>query len=905
MEFARLSTDKRTAGKAAWIVYAFCTGIMEALVYYNHWPMWITAMLALHLAILTVFTFYKRSSATVQSVLMMLFSFSNIFVCSIAENNIYPCMPIFLGAAILLLVYRSEWLLLVYLVLMVVGILLHIAVFNTLRFDTSLEVIQFIVRVSIAITAQLFLFIVVRGLNANRELMLKSVEEARQAERYKSDFLANMSHEIRTPMNAIIGMCELILRENTLSDRVRENCFNIQSSGRSLLALINDVLDFSKIESGRMELINAEFNIASILNDVINMSEARRRGKELEILVNVDPSIPRGLVGDEVRIKQVIINLMTNAIKFTKQGSITLTVAHMAQDYGANLIVSVADTGIGITEEDIEKLFTSFRQVDTKKNRSVEGTGLGLAICKRLVRQMGGFISVSSTYGVGSEFRFVIPMEVADPAPFATVKEPNRIYAAGYFGEDKSAEGRRRFFCETAGKLGIGYKCAETFEDLKAYAAAEAFTHMFVSGEEYLKDSEFFADAAQNARVFVVQDRENAIALPRGIKPMYKPFYVIPIVSALNNESMLLSLGEQRGSSIHFTAPKARILIVDDNAINLKVVTGLLQPYNMQIMTALSGPGAINMLRSKDIDLVFMDHMMPQMDGVEATAIIRSMEGEYYKKLPIVALTANAINGAREMYMNSGFNDFLAKPIEVSALDRILRSYLPKEYMETSADSRSGNPGRRSFRRPAGTNPHLLDCEKGISYMGGNEEAYREIAALYLQKSEEKIKRIGDLFARKDVKNYVIEVHALKSTSLSIGAVKLSELAKELEAAGKAGSLDSAEKKNGELLKLYGEVANAIREYLSDFEADDAQEESDDAVLTELSADELREYIERAKDACRSFDVNLMAKLAGESAKYSFGGESLKAYFRRAAQLADDFEYEAAENELMNLEARL
>ena len=904
MEFVRITTDQRAAGRAAWLVYTLCSVIMQAMAIASGWPAWVTVMLILHLIVLSFLTFCPKNFAKLQSIFMMLFSFGNIFICSVAKGDIYPCMPVLLGATILLLVYRSEKLLISFSALTLLGVLFHIFLLDTLVFETSLNVIEFIARIAIVLTAQVFLIVVVRGLNANRELMLNSVAEARQAERYKSDFLANMSHEIRTPMNAIVGMCELILRDPGLSDTVREHCFNIQASGRSLLAIINDILDFSKIESGRMELINNEFNIASLINDVVNMSEARRGAKEIEILVNAEPDIPRGLVGDEVRIRQVIVNLMTNAIKFTEKGSVTLSVTHYIQEYGTNLVVSVADTGIGITEENMEKLFTSFRQVDTRKNRSVEGTGLGLAISKRLIRQMGGFISAQSEYGVGSEFRFVVPLGVSDYRPFVTVREPEKIYAAACFGEDASAEGQRAAFCKIGQKLGIRNKCAESIEELKAIAAAEKFTHIFVTSKEYLRDSGFLLEAANmGVQVLVIEDRIDAIVLPDKIRPIYKPFYVLPAVSALNNESIVHNLNERRGSDIRFVAPKARVLIVDDNAINLKVAMGLMQPYNMQIVTAQSGPAAIKMLRSKDIDLVFMDHMMAEMDGVEATEIIRNMDGDYYKNLPIIALTANAVNGAREMYLEAGLNDFLAKPIELPALDRILRSYLPRDYIQAPTKPYYGKRDRRRTSAQGGDEAPLLDFDTGISYTGGDEDIYRDILTLYAEKSGEKIEQIRELFEQRDLKNYVIEMHALKSTSLSIGAVSLSELARELEAAGKAGSWDTADRRNGEILKLYQEVVNAIHKYLGDVKPE--KEEIDAANLTEIDVKTLREYIEEAKAACRGFDGSRVEEIAAAVAGYAYNGDPLVYYFGHAAHLAEDFEYEAAERELVKLEVKV
>ena len=887
--------NKKAAGAAAWAVYSFCTVIMAVMTFFSGWLWVIYIILGFNEAVLTFLTFYPGASAKPQSIFMMIFSFVNVFMCSVAEGELYPSLLVFLGAAVIIAVYRSERLLLVYAGLNAGGILFHIFVLKTVSFDTSMDITSFIVRVSVLFTAQFFFLVLVRSINRSREAMLQSIEEARQAEQYKSDFLANMSHEIRTPMNAIIGMCELILRENDLSENARENCFNIQTSGRSLLAIINDILDFSKIESGNMELIHSEFNIASVLNDVINMSEVRKGAKDIRLIVNADPGIPRGLVGDEVRIRQIIINLMTNAIKFTEKGSVTLTVSRTLQDYGINLFVSVKDTGIGITEENIERLFTSFRQVDTKKNRAVEGTGLGLAISKRLVSRMGGFIDVSSRYGEGSEFRFVIPMRVSDPKPFVTLKEPEKIHAAVCLNDGMQGG----IFCEAAEKLGVSFKAAESTEELKALAEGEKFSHIFVSGEEYIRDSDFYISVSKDTHIFVIQNRVDAIELPEGIRTVYRPFYIIPAASALNNESMVLNMNERRGSAIRFTAPKARVLIVDDNVVNLKVAAGLMQPYNMQLLTATDGHAAIKMLHSKDIDLVFMDHMMPEMDGVETTRLIRGAEEEYYRQLPIVALTANAVNGAREMFVASGFNDFLAKPIELNALDRVLRTYLPKEYMEAPPQTNYGSNDRRK-----GGKAPLIDFDKGLSYIGGNEEAYRDILFLYAKKSGEKIQRIARLYEERDLQNYVIEVHALKSTSLSIGAVKLSEAAKELEAAGKAGSWDLADRKNADLLRLYGLVADAARQYLGITEEETAQPE-EIAELHEISAERLRECLEAAKAACQGFDGDTVGRIAIEAHNLSFNGEALREYFGKAAQLAEDFEYEAAEAQLAKLAEKL
>ena len=906
MDISRIVTSKTTAAKTVWMIYTLCTIVMGLMAYFNRWPTWITVELVIHMVVVTPLTFYPKVPVKFQALFMTICSFINIFMCTIAENNIYFSLAAFLAVTVLLSLYRSRRVLMLYTILVAGAIAFHVFFLKTITLDSSVHITEFLVRTSILFTAHFILLTLIGAVNSSREELFDSMLEARRAEQSKSDFLANMSHEIRTPMNAIIGMCELIMREDNLSQSVRENCFNIQTSGRSLLAIINDILDFSKIDSGKMELINEEFNIASLVNDVVNMSEARRGTKGIEILVYMDPNIPEGLIGDEVRIRQVIINLMTNAIKFTREGSVTLSVTYSTQDYGVNLTVSVADTGIGITEENIEKLFTSFQQVDTKKNRSVEGTGLGLAISKRLVGYMGGYISVRSQYGEGTEFRFTIPLKVSNASPFAVIKEAGDVCAAACFRGSNSAGQLERIFLDNGASLNADFCCAESARELKSLLENKKVTHLFVHATEYAGNEELFVSVSKNTKVYIIQDRSLKIKLPEGIKCIYAPFYLIPAISAINDESMVLNLNERRDDVISFTAPKAKILVVDDNAINLKVATGLMQPYNMQIQLAQSGPEAINILQKKDIDIVFMDHMMPEMDGVEATGIIRQTQGEYYQKLPIIALTANVANGAREMFVASGFNDFLAKPIELSALDRALRNYLPREYLQPVTGESGTKEDRSELHIPESIDPSVLDVGKGMTYMR-NEAAYKDILALYAANCDKKTALIDELFTKEDLKNYVIEVHALKSTSLSIGAVKVSELARELEAEGKAGKLSVIKEKTGEMLRLYREAADAAKHYLeATGRTEPQQEKVEDKELTEVSAKALTGYIEQAMAACADCDGDALMTIAEEVKAFSFDGEPLRDYFAKAAELAnEEFEYEAAANEIAMLEDKI
>jgi len=656
-----------------------------------------------------------------------------------------------------------------------------------------------------------------RKAKQSEELRLAKIA-AEDANRAKSDFLANMSHEIRTPMNAIVGMCELILRENDISNIVRERCVNIQNSGKSLLSIINNILDFSKIESGNMELIEDKFNISSVLEEVINMTVTRKGCKKIEIIVLADPNIPCGLIGDEVCIKQIIINLMTNAVKFTHSGAVTLSVSHIVQEDSIILKISVEDTGIGITEENLNRLFTSFQQLDTRKNRSIEGTGLGLAISKRLLTQMGGTINVSSVYGQGSVFSFEIPLKISDPRPFISVNEPEKLYAAVFIDFEKIENSvvKKQYTTlmnEISSLLGVKMVHTVSLSELKTTISECKITHCFIGKEEYIENKDYFDKISLELNVSLIQDITDSIQLPASIKCIYKPFYVMSVALALNNEADNYNKIERLSSSVSFTAPKARVLIVDDAEINLKVASGLMQPYNMELITADSGPSAINKIRFQNIDLVFMDHMMPEMDGVEATRIIRSMNGEYYKKLPIIALTANAVNGAREMFKESDFNDFIAKPIELLALDRVLKKWIPADKIETLTSKDNTTDDLKNNSNNINKEKNIL-VSKGLTYTSGNKDVYYEILEMFVQDGIEKIEQLNSYVENEDWKNYIIKVHALKSTSLTIGAVMLSEFAKKLELAGKSEDFGIIRKENKNLLKLYNEVISEGRSLL-------------------------------------------------------------------------------------------
>lgn len=491
------------------------------------------------------------------------------------------------------------------------------------------------------------------------------------ANRSKSEFLANMSHEIRTPMNAIMGMCELTMNEN-ISDIVRENSETIYRSSKNLMNIINDLLDFSKIESERMELSCSQYKLSDLLNDVIYMTIARMGNKELDFVVDCDSNIPNLLYGDNVRIKQVVINLLTNALKYTQKGGFVLTVRFREESYGINLIISVKDSGIGIKKEHINKIFDAYRRVDNQKNHAIEGTGLGLPITKKLVKLMDGTIQVKSEYDKGTEFKIVLPQKVMDPAPIVAPfdREQTQIL---YYNSEPNTE---NIYKELADKLSISTYFGKDMDHVKREINSGTYTHVIVGKKEYQENKIYFDNLSKLYSLAVIQDRNLPVSVDNQIQSLYKPLYSVNLVNFITRKS-------QHEDTIKitdpFVTPQAHVLVVDDNLINLKVAEGHLKTYQMQVDTATSGFEAIEKIKNQEYDIVFMDHLMPNMDGIETHQEIRLIKKDYIEKIPVIALTANASSEIKDLFIREGFQDFMSKPIQPNVLREVLLKWLHED----------------------------------------------------------------------------------------------------------------------------------------------------------------------------------------------------------------------------------
>ncbi|MDR3362514.1 MAG: response regulator, partial [Desulfovibrio sp.] len=628
----------------------------------------------------------------------------------------------------------------------------------------------------------------------------RAAEDARKhaehSSRAKSDFLARMSHEIRTPLNSVLGIAEIVSQMD-IPDKAKEYLSILAMSGNSLLAIINDILDFSKMEFGSMKIESSEYSFTSLLNEAINIMQILFIGKpQLDFVVRVDPTIPGRLIGDEVRIRQILINLLSNAIKYTTNGYISLNIQHEKSVNSTSLIISVADTGIGIDEENFTNIFDAFTRVNAKQYANIEGTGLGLAITKTLCAMMGGDLSVKSVPQSGSCFTAVIPQEYVGKEIAAKVMNPSSARALLYIENPMQLESLLWAFED------LGLPEPRVVKDCKGLSGA-----LHRGNYDY---AIIFPKVVRACLPVLEGTRTKPIVLTRfnestgldHVEHLVSPVNSVTLASMLNGGRPESGAGRFRR---RYAFPAARILVVDDIPANLLVVKELLGGYGAKTDTAISGADAVEIVKKYPYDIVFMDHMMPGMDGVAATIAIRA-EGENIPRcrdVPIIALTANAMRGHREIFLQCGMNDFLAKPIEVEKLDKILVKYLPVAMRVEIVDR------QEDAALPADIEG--VDTRAGLRNVGGSADAYRDILREFCRDVQIKIAELEEALNNERLKDYTILAHSIKGTAGVIGAGHVVGLAAALEEAATKEDWDFLRVGTGPFLGILRDVLSKIR----------------------------------------------------------------------------------------------
>lgn len=664
--------------------------------------------------------------------------------------------------------------------------------------------------------------------------------ELETAGKQNAVFLSNVSHELRTPINMVIGISEVALGKELPPD-IRADMSSIKMAGKRLSNQINNLLDYTEIVEGTLIPAKKDYMITSVLNDVITMTALQSNRQHLELVFDIDPKVPAVLVGDADKISHVLKILVENSIKFTEEGGVNVRIRCRRESYGINLIVDIRDTGIGMTGSQLTQMYDAFYQVDSGSGRFAGGLGLGLPIAQGLLNAMGAFIHFESKEQQGLFAQIVIPQGVADEQPCIVLNHADQFCIACYFRPEKySCDEVREYYDGLIYNLveGLGIKGyqAHNFEGFLKLVRSHALTHVFIAQSEYEENRRYYEELAETLRVVIIAEREFVLNSGSKLFIIHKPFSALSVANLLNGE-----MGDRRFAEAQaagrkpFTCVGVRALAVDDEEMNLVVAKGVLGSYGIEVDTCLSGREAVAQCGSVSYDIIFLDHMMPGFDGVETLKRIRELRGGIYQDLPIIALTANTVSGAREMFRSEGFTEFVPKPIERTVLERVLRKVLPNSCIQYSAaPTRAAVPAQASEAAPAEekTGPAEeteaqetaggaalpydrltqagVNVELGLEYCSGDEEFYREMLRMFYAQSGDKRAEIVSLYESANWTDYAVKVHALKSTSLTIGAEALSAQAKELELAGKRGDIDFVREHHPALLRAYEALCSNI-----------------------------------------------------------------------------------------------
>ena len=833
------------------VIVTVFSGLLGLITLFLSWEFWTLPLMTVACFVVWFLHIGRLGSNTLFDNLCAGLMLIEFFFFGVHESSLFDLPAVACILILALFVLNKKWILYAAAALYALVLAYHGLILRTISHRISLQdAFHLALGVIVTLGSTALALYWVNRRNAQRKRYDRIFAELESAGKQNAVFLSNVSHELRTPINMVIGISEVALGKELPPD-IRADMSSIKMAGKRLSNQINNMLDYTEIVEGTLTPAKKEYMITSVLNDIITMTALQSNRQHLELVFDIDPKMPAALVGDAEKISHVLKILVENAIKFTEEGGVNVRIGCRRESYGINLIVDIRDTGIGMTSSQLTQMYDVFYQADSSSSRFAGGLGLGLPIAQGLLNAMGGFLHFASGEQEGLSAHIVIPQGVADERPCIELNHPEQLCIACYFRPEKySCDEVREYYDGLIQSLvmGLGAKGYQVhnFEGLLKVQRSHKLTHVFIAQTEYMENPAYYEELAETIRVVVIAEREFNLSRESRLAIMHKPFSALSVANLLNGETGERGFAEDQAAGRKpFTCVGIRALAVDDEEMNLVVAKGVLGSYGIEVDTCLSGREAVAMCSGTSYDIVFLDHMMPGFDGVETLKKIRELKNGVYQDLPVIALTANTVSGAREMFRSEGFTEFVPKPIERTVLERVLRKVLPKsciQYSErpTSKGAPVGTEAPSAEKVPApqaaaaapeapaevpeasgGPVPsydHLakagVNTELGLDYCAGDESFYLEMLRMFCAQGPEKRAEIAALYESAHWANYAVKVHALKSTSLTIGAEALSAQAKELELAGKRGDADFIRERHAALLRaheaLCAEIAGGL-----------------------------------------------------------------------------------------------
>ncbi len=847
---------ERLAHLTILLCYTIFVGVLTVESFLMNWDMSAILLLLMGVGISWVLHITGQLSAEIRLWLYFVLSMLTFFFYGVHETSMYDLAPVMVLVIIMYSVTENinitKCCVLTYYIIMVYDLLFVCR--GSLELS-ALVITRTMLHFAVVGIAGYMVNLILRRRAAENKGIEAKVLELEDINHRTEQFLTNVSHELRTPINAVTGITTVMMK-NEEDPHKKKDILAVQNAGRRLFGQIEDILDYTELDAGRIKISEENYMLSSIINDIIAEERMRDKESNLEIIFDIDASVPSVLSGDGRKIKKIIKHLLDNSIKFTKKGGVCVRIYAMEKPYGVNLCIHVRDTGIGIEKEQLERLQEKFYQTKKGRIRKDGGLGLGLSIVYGLTTAMEGFMRIESKMGTGTEVMISIPQKISDETSCMSVTNRAELCLACYLKSEKYEVPEVRDYFDSAiahiiQGLDLSLHRISSREELKRLISLYRLTHLFIGQAEYMEDEAYYEELTMQMKVVVVADYNYSLSSESKVKIVKKPFYSLSIVNLLN-------YGEEKQEEWYLErrmiCPGIKALVVDDEPMNLMVAEGIFKQYQMEVTTAESGMEAVELCKKETFDLIFLDHMMPEMDGVETLKLLRKLSANPGETLTVIAFTANAVSGAREMFRQEGFDGFVSKPIEEVELERVLKNVLPRTAI-IYEDENEGDENNISSQQP--NMERFLCLEKadihthsGLNYCRGDEAFYFELLTKFAQEADKKSAEINRFFEEEDCENYRIRVHAMKSTSKMIGADKFSAMARAAEDAAKDHNMNYIKEHHEELLMAYWDVVNSIKEALGIQQAVDSKEN-----CVEITKEELLEQLRELQTGLETFET--------------------------------------------------